>query len=64
MDDVTERIIELIREATTQAEETQTKIILEFNDESNIRERLLPGTGTYIKEDRDIHVTIAVKPSE
>ena len=63
MDDVTERIIELIREATAQAEETQTQVVLEYNDESDIRDTK-PDGQTYIKENRDIHITIAVKPAE
>lgn len=63
MDDVTQRIIDLIREATKQVELTQTQMVLEYNDESDIRDTLV-GSSTYIKENRDIHVTIAIKPSE
>ena len=63
MDDVTERIVELIREATKQAEETQTQVVLEYNDESEIRDVSL-SNNVYLKEDRDIHITIAAKPAE
>jgi fructoselysine-6-P-deglycase FrlB-like protein len=58
-DDAIDKIINLIKEATRQVEDTGTKVILVYDDES-----VIYGIGSKINERRDVHAKIIVEPAE
>ena len=58
-DDAIDKIINLIKEATQQVENTGTKVVLVYDDES-----IIYGVGSKVNERRDVHAKIIVEPAE